>query len=67
MYITDLYGKQIQITDLPKAIEQAEAFKDFAHGSKEWAAFDNERCRYWNDLYQKLQELEKEMQQQQRQ
>lgn len=55
MKITDLNGLEITVTDLDKAIEQAELFKDMHHVPP--VPSDKERQAYWNDIYKKLLEL----------
>lgn len=55
MKITDLKGLKIEVTDLDKAIEQAEYFKDLYHVPP--VESDKERQVYWRDIYQKLLQL----------
>ncbi|WP_454045045.1 3-isopropylmalate dehydratase [Chryseobacterium sp. Marseille-Q8038] len=55
MKITDLNGLEITVTDLDKAIEQAELFKDMHHVPP--VPSDKERQAYWNDIYKKFLEL----------
>lgn len=55
MKITDLNGQEITVTDLDKAIEQAELFKDMHHVPP--VPSDKERQQYWTDIYNKLLEL----------
>ncbi|QIH34526.1 3-isopropylmalate dehydratase [Sphingobacterium sp. DR205] len=55
MKITDLNGCELKVTDLEKAIEQAENFKDMHHIPKD--PTDGEKQEYWNDIYNKLLEL----------
>lgn len=52
MTITDLNGFPIEVTDLEKAIEQAEYFKDCEHVPP--MPSDRERQKYWGDMYVKL-------------
>ncbi len=52
MKITDLNGLEITVTDLNKAIEQVENFKDMHHIPPVPA--DKERQNYWKDIYHKL-------------
>ena len=54
MKIKDLHGKSIEITDLEKAIKQAEIFKDYSHEDKSYADFDKRQKAYWTDIYIKL-------------
>jgi len=55
IYITDLNGQRKEVTDLDKAIEQAEYFKDAHHVPP--VESDKERQIYWRDIYQKLLQL----------
>lgn len=55
MKITDKNGLEITVTDLDKAIQQAELFKDMHHVPP--VPSDKERQEYWNDIYKKLLEL----------
>jgi len=58
MKVTDLKGGEIQVTDLEKAIDLAEYFKDAHHIPP--VESDKERQEYWNDIYKKLIELKRE-------
>lgn len=60
MKITDLEGKLIEVTDLDKAIEQAEMFKSFKHEGVDYKKLDKKLRRYWRDIYYKLMALKKE-------
>lgn len=51
-YVTDLNGKQLLVTDLDKAIQQAAAFKEYRHEPP--VKSDKERQQYWADLHSKL-------------
>jgi len=55
LYITDLNGLQIKVTDLNEAIKEAEYFKDAHHVPP--VKSDKERQAYWQDVYQKLLQL----------
>lgn len=55
MKITDLRGLSIEVTNLDKAIEQTENFKDLHHVPP--VESDKERQAYWRDIYQKLLQL----------
>ena len=59
MQFTDLEGKLIEITDLDKAIEQAEMFKDFRHIRGNYKKLDKKLRMYWSDVYLKLMKLKK--------
>lgn len=52
MKIVDLNGCEIEVTDLDKAIEQAEYFKDAHHIPP--VESDKPRQLYWRDIYEKL-------------
>lgn len=54
MKITDLNGKIIHITDLTKALAQADNFRKYKHIGNEKNSFDKERKKYWQDIYKKL-------------
>lgn len=57
MKIIDLNGLEIEVTDLEKAIERAEWFKDAHHIPP--VDSDQERQAYWRDIYEKLLKLKK--------
>ena len=59
MNIQDLHGKNIEVTDLAKAIQQAENLKDYEHEDKSFADFDARLKTYWTDVYNKLLLLKK--------
>lgn len=40
MKIKDLHGKSIEVTELDKAIKQAENFKSYTHEDENFAEFD---------------------------
>ena len=52
--VEDKDGKNITVTNLPEAIQQADYFRHFAHIDKAFKRFDQERQAYWQDLYEKL-------------
>ncbi|MBT2621945.1 3-isopropylmalate dehydratase [Chryseobacterium sp. ISL-6] len=55
MKVTDLNGKQLEVTNLKEAIRQARDFKDLQHTPS--IPTDGERQNYWKDLYEKLLKL----------
>jgi len=57
MEIIDMNGKPIEVTDLDKAIEIAEAYKDNAHLDKSYYQLDQRLQQYWTDIYQQLLQL----------
>ncbi|PSK90846.1 hypothetical protein [Taibaiella chishuiensis] len=60
MYITDQNGKQVEVTDLKAAIKQAKMFKGLRHvdASPERASADDQIQAYWQDIYEKLLQLQ---------
>lgn len=60
MFITDLEGNQLEVTDLPRAIAQAEDFVSFCHieTSPAIEAADLKRSQYWQDVLDKLKKLQ---------
>lgn len=55
MKIKDIKGEIIQITDLEKALQQADDFRKYNSNSENF--FDKERKIYWQDIYNKLKKL----------
>lgn len=53
MTITDLYGKEINVTDLPAAISQAAFMKECSH-EPPLPEVDKMLQTYWRDIYEKL-------------
>lgn len=53
--IKDLDGRQIEVTCLEQAIDQAEYFMDAHHVPP--LQSDKERQAYWRDVYEKLLQL----------
>ncbi|MGN7706882.1 hypothetical protein [Chryseobacterium sp. 22543] len=62
MTITDLNGHSIEVTNLTKAINQAKTFKGFQHKDKIFSDFDKRNKAYWTDIYNKLMEIRKQLQ-----
>ncbi|MFT6441371.1 MAG: hypothetical protein ACJASM_000908 [Salibacteraceae bacterium] len=53
MFIIDPKSqKQIKITDLPKAIEQADTFRNYANPAV--SSFEKETNEHWTDIYSQL-------------
>lgn len=52
--VEDKDGKNITVTNLPEAVQQADYFRHFSHTDKAFEKFDQERQAYWQDLYEKL-------------
>lgn len=59
MKIVDLNGCEIKVTDMDKAISQAENFKDMHHFPP--VPSDKDKQEYWNDIYKKLLELKSKL------
>lgn len=57
MKVKDLNGYLIEVTDLDKAIEMAEFFKDCHHTPPR--PIDKENQKYWRDMYEKLLKLKR--------
>lgn len=58
--ITDIDGKEIEITDLDLALMQADDFRHYRHTDPSRAAAGERLRAYWEDLYQKLLKLKTE-------
>ncbi|MFH6965305.1 hypothetical protein ACHRVK_22280 [Flavobacterium plurextorum] len=54
MYITDLNGCLIEVTDLAKAIQITAEYKEYSHKDKSFSEFDKRQKAYWTDMYEKL-------------
>ena len=61
MYITDINGAQLEVTDLEGAIVQATIYTDYRHMDSTPAQrnFDRKVNAYWADLRIKLDALKK--------
>ena len=57
MIITDLNGVPIEVTDLDKALAQADSFRRYKHTDNTHKALDKRLKVYWQDLYIKLKQL----------
>ena len=62
MKVTDLNGCDLVVTDLEKAIAQAENFKDLHHIPP--VESDKQRQKYWRDLHEKLLKLKEQQDEQ---
>lgn len=60
MKSTNANGKLITVTDLDKAIEQADLFRGFKHEDESFEKFDKQQNKYWSDIYHKLVTLKKQ-------
>ena len=56
LYIRDLEGQLIEVSDLPEAIKQTAAYIGILYQQQEPALqdFAKRRQRYWKDIFQKL-------------
>lgn len=54
LYVQDLNGQQIEVTDLDQAIKQTSWFKEYSHKDKSFEEFDRKQKTYWTDMYEKL-------------
>ncbi len=54
MYLTDLNGKQIEITDLEAAIEQADDYRHWHHTDVAYAELDRRLQAYWQHIYEQI-------------
>ncbi|MDR6561447.1 MULTISPECIES: hypothetical protein [unclassified Arcicella] len=54
MYITDLNGCLIEVTDLDKAIQITAEYKEYRHKDKSYSEFNQKQKAYWTDMYEKL-------------
>lgn len=57
MYITDISGEKIKITNLQAAISQANMFLGYFDANEPFRDFEEVQKRYWKDILQKLQAL----------
>lgn len=57
MHITDLNGKEIKITNLHAAIDQANMFIGYFDSDERFRDFEDIQKTYWRDIVRKLQEL----------
>jgi hypothetical protein len=59
MYITDLEGTKIHVTNLELAIAKADAYRHYQHTDKKFADLDKWLVDYWNNIYEQLIQLRK--------
>lgn len=59
MYITDLNGKKIRITNLHAAIDQANLLIGYFDTEDLFRDFEESQKEYWRDIIEKLQLLAK--------
>ena len=57
MIITDLNGAPIEVTDLDKALAQADSFRGYKNTDNTHKTLDKRLKAYWQDLYIKLKQL----------
>ncbi len=54
LFVIDLNGHKITVTDLDKAIEQAKQMKSYWHIDTNFSQANNRLFAYWMDMYDKL-------------
>lgn len=54
MYVTDLNGCLIEVTDLDETIRITADYKEYRHKDKSFSEFDKRQIAYWQDMYEKL-------------
>ncbi|MBS1528407.1 MAG: hypothetical protein JST19_22360 [Bacteroidetes bacterium] len=54
MEITDMNGQKIMVTDLGKAIAQAEAFTTYRHEDSSYCQLDARQQEYWKHILEQL-------------
>ena len=54
MYITDLNGCLIEVTDLDEAIQITAEYKQYEHENQGFSELDKRLNSYWTDMYEKL-------------
>jgi protein involved in temperature-dependent protein secretion len=59
MYVTDLAGKKIKITNRHAAIDQANIFIGYFETDEHFHDFEEGQKTYWRDIIRQLQELAK--------
>lgn len=60
MYIKDLNGCLIQVTDLDAAIAQADEYRHARHEDKRFRKLDDRLNQYWQHIYEELQILKQQ-------
>jgi len=53
MTVKDREGNELEITDLEKAIKQADTYRKYSHYNEHFVKVDTTQL-YWQDLYEKL-------------
>jgi len=61
MKIIDLHGHEVEVTDLTLAIMQADDYRHYRSVGINAASFNEDRQRYWQDMYEKLLILAEEL------
>jgi hypothetical protein len=54
LFIYDLYNEKIEVTDLQKAITQADQYRKYDIDKLQHSKFLKGRKLYWEDMYNKL-------------
>jgi hypothetical protein len=57
MFIFDNLGNRLEVTDLEKAIEQANYFRAMITNCLQHQSFVDRQNAYWQDIYEKLLQL----------
>lgn len=60
MKITNINGSLIEVTDLDKAIKQADNFRKMRHEDKRYASLNVQLNRYWQHIYDELLKLKQQ-------
>jgi len=58
MFITDIEGHPIEVTNLQLTLMQADDSRHFEHFNPDFVEFAAKRRAYWEDIYQKLLQLQ---------
>jgi hypothetical protein len=61
MYITDLNGCLIEVTDLDEAIKITADYKEYRHKDKSFSEFDKRQKVYWTDMYEKVKAIKEQV------
>ncbi|ASV79742.1 hypothetical protein CMU73_03820 [Elizabethkingia anophelis] len=61
MYITDLNGFQIEVTDLDDAIRITAENKQNEHENQGFSKLDKRLNNYWTDMYEKLKAIKEQI------
>ena len=59
IFITNLEGNPIEVTDLDEAIKQAEGCMKMKHEDQSMKALDDKLFKYWSHIHTELLKLKK--------